>query len=162
MLSRVILWKIFLCNGHVFKEKHFWQLDRGKMCGDYCHVNKLYQIITQCQPRSNYTDAMGDAWICSTLGLRSHYHQLVLRLQDQIWTTFWRVDPDKNDHSTYHWGFFLYVGLNLLNVNKLWTKIIPDCLLFVATLMLLSFLGTPQKGTWGCSKQSLSNDVNGA
>ena len=49
-------------------------------------------------------DAIGKARVFSMLDLRSGYHQLPLRVEDRVKTTFWGVDDNRKD-SLFHWKF---------------------------------------------------------
>jgi putative transposase len=58
-------------------------------------------------------DALGQAKVFSTLDLRFGYHQLPLREDDKVKTTFWRIDPHGKD-CLYQWKFLSFGLKNAL------------------------------------------------
>jgi hypothetical protein len=60
-------------------------------------------------------DALKQAKVFKTLDLRSNYHQLPLKEDDKVKTTFWGIDPHGKDY-LYHWRFLPF-GLNNAFVN---------------------------------------------
>jgi len=72
-------------------------------------------------------DAIGKAKVFSSLDLKSRYHQLPLRLEDRMKTTFWGVDDDRkicfSIGSSYLWleecsgKVPMYYGLSLEGVT---------------------------------------------
>ena len=86
---------------------------KKRMCGDYQPVNKKTKSDRYPMPTpEELFNAVGKARVFSTLDLRSRYHQLPLRVEDQVKTSFWGMD-DYGKDSLFHWKF---LPLGLKNV----------------------------------------------
>ncbi len=85
------------------------------MCGECRMMNKQTRSDKCVMPLlDEIFDALGQAKVFSTLGLKFGYHQLPSRDGDKVKMTFWGIDLHKNDYLC-EWRFLPF-GLN--NVPK--------------------------------------------
>jgi hypothetical protein len=89
------------------------------MCGDYCPVNRKTKSDRYPMPTpEELFDAVSKARVFSTLDLRSGYHQLPLRFENRVKTTFWRVDDNGRD-MFFYWKFLPF-GLKNAPAEHQW------------------------------------------
>ncbi len=82
--------------------------------GDYHPVNKEIKFDYHPMPTlEELFDFLGEVDMFTTLDPWSRYHQLPLRLEDQVKSIFWGVNED-NKNSLYHWKFLPFISNNTL------------------------------------------------
>lgn len=96
-----------------------------KMCGDYCLNNrhtKFNKYIMHTP--EDFFDVIGHSRIFSTLDLCQGYHQLPIRDEEKIKTTFLNVNVQDKD-CLYQWQF---LSFGLKNVHVELQRIMSKCL----------------------------------